>query len=73
MIDLYDGLLKLQSIISVNENGRIEIREIQLEDAELDKIDYENLGTYQKYLDEINEITLSQVEKNLKSMGLMIL
>lgn len=35
--------------------------EIELEDAELDKIDYENLGTYQSYLDEVNETTINDI------------
>jgi|JI6StandDraft_1071083.scaffolds.fasta_scaffold927830_1 hypothetical protein len=61
MLDLYDGLLKLESMTTFNSNGRIEIVDIELEDAELDKIDYSNLATYQRYLDEINEITLNQV------------
>ena len=61
MLDLYDGLLKLESMTAFNANGRIEIMDIELEDAELDKIDYSNLATYKRYLDEINEITLNQL------------
>ncbi len=51
MVDLYDGLLKLQSIIAFNQNGKIEVVDIELEDAELDKINYMDLITYKKYLD----------------------
>lgn len=40
MIGLYDGLLKLESMVTFKSNGRIEIVDIELEDAELDKIDY---------------------------------
>jgi hypothetical protein len=37
-----------------NEKGLVKMVDIELEDAELDKINYENLSTYQTYLEEIN-------------------
>ena len=47
--------------------------EIDLEDAELDKIDYKDLRSYQRYLSKLNEVTVDKVEKNLKEMGLIIM
>ena len=46
--------------------------DIELEDAELDKIDYKNLRSYERYLKKTNEVTVPMVEKSLAKMGLII-
>ena len=46
--------------------------DIELEDAELDKIDYKDLRSYEQYLKKTNEVTVGTVEKNLAKMGLII-
>lgn len=73
MLDIYDGLLKLESMAQVNDKGRIEMIDIELEDAELDKIDYKDLRSYERYLKKLNEVTVPMVERSLAKMGLIIM
>lgn len=72
MADLYDSLLKLEAMTYINEQGRVQIVDVELEDAELDKIDYHHLNTYEDYLHQVNEVTVKLVEESLRHMGLII-
>ena len=72
MIDLYDASLKIQTMAKISDDGRIEMVDIELEDAQLDKIDYGDFKSYGQYLQKINEVTLKDVEKSLKRIGLLI-
>ena len=56
----------------IAKDGRVEMNEIELEDAELDRIDYSNFSTYKRYLEEVNEVTVNDVMRGLKKMGLFI-
>lgn len=48
------------------------MNEIRLKDAELDRINYKDFNTYIEYLQDINEVTVVDVKKHLKKMGLLI-